>query len=558
MITHTGVQRSVLNDIERICRSFLWDRDATHKSLHYASWESMARPRCKGGLGFHTGDNWIGPLRARITWEFICKPLELFQKCMRHKYGDNPWHYDGRKGSSICWKIICEGARSLNSSVRWKIFDGRKIEVLNDVWIWDRALSGWPTFCDINIIENLMVSDFILEGIGWDRPKLLLCFGELMMDRICEIPIEFELDSDVMELMKSPLCSTVSAVVYNNCFTEEDDPVGIIFKCRMRPREKLFWWRVYKHNIPTNAWLCRRALSADTYCPLGCGDVEDIDHITCNCKKLRDVFKVLENWGLVIPRFDSFDELWDAIGKSADVREGWVPMYCVAVHQTWDNRNAVKHGKGGCSSAYLAANMLEVLDQGCFSFHLEQRDTFQSAGLSSLYSWCPPPTGWLKINLDGALHRSNAGGIGIVIRDCEGKLIAAAGWCVTHWDSTQVELLAFKYIDKILSVWMFDFYGVIIEGDNAGVIKYMQNFWHKDNWKLQGTDCMDMDRLKMFQKVLFVHTYRKFNRAAHFCAQRAVDSSFSWDIGDRDIPQEFLEILEEDSYFSFPRMPNGH
>ncbi|XP_020699752.1 uncharacterized protein LOC110112019 [Dendrobium catenatum] len=272
MVTHTGVQRAVLNDIEKICHSFFWDRHATHKSMHYTSWESMVRPRCKGGLGFHTGDNWVGPLRARITWEFICKPLELFQKYMRHKYGDNPWHYDGRKGSSICWKIICEGAH------------------------------------------------FILKGIGWNRPKLLLCFGELLVDIICGISIENGLSTYSIEMVKSPLGSTISTMVYNSCFMEDDDPICLIFKIRMRPRKKLFWWRLYKDNIPTNGWLCRRCLSADSSCPLGCGEVEDINHITCNCKKLRDVLTVLENWGLVVPRFCSFDELWDSIGKFADMR----------------------------------------------------------------------------------------------------------------------------------------------------------------------------------------------------------------------------------------------
>ncbi|XP_020675520.1 uncharacterized protein LOC110094595 [Dendrobium catenatum] len=156
---------------------------------------------------------------------------------------------------------------------------------------------------------------------------------------------------------------------------EDDDPVCLIFKIRMRPREKLFWWRLYKDNIPTNGWLCRRGLSTDSSCPLGCGEVEDINHITYNCKKLRDVLTVLENWGLVVPRFCSFDELWDSIGKFADVRESWVPLYCVAVHQNWDNRNSVKHGKGGCSPAYLAANILEE------AFHVGSRlDSFSGPG----------------------------------------------------------------------------------------------------------------------------------------------------------------------------------
>ncbi|KAI0524524.1 hypothetical protein KFK09_003898 [Dendrobium nobile] len=152
-MTHTNVPKTVLNDIEKLCRSFLWDRDATHKGLHYVSWEGVSRPRRKGGLGFHASSNWIGPLRSRIAWDFCSKPMELFQRCMRHKYGDKPWDHDFKRGQSISWKIICDGVRCLSSSVRWRIGNGHDIDVLYDVWRWERAFSVWPPFVMLLLLK---------------------------------------------------------------------------------------------------------------------------------------------------------------------------------------------------------------------------------------------------------------------------------------------------------------------------------------------------------------------------------------------------------------------
>ncbi|PKU61954.1 hypothetical protein MA16_Dca027213 [Dendrobium catenatum] len=109
-----------------------------------------------------------------------------------------------------------------------------------------------------------------------------------------------------------------------------------------------------------------------------------------------------------------------------------------------------------------------------------------------------PPTGWLKINLDGALRRSNVGGIGIVIQDDRGLLITTAGWEITHWDSTQFEQMAFRYIHKLVLDWMFEVDEVIIEGDNASVIQFMQDYKDKERWRTQTRDCIELDWLTQF------------------------------------------------------------
>ncbi|KAI0522495.1 hypothetical protein KFK09_004874 [Dendrobium nobile] len=406
---------AVLHEFEKMSRSFLWDKDPDHRGLHYVSWNEVARPTRYGGLGFHASTKWIGALRARVAWQVIGSPTGLLQKCLSHKYGDELEVHGSSRGHSNCWKAICDGAKCLRSSVRWRIGDGQSIGVLQDTWLWDRPLSEWPTLCDILAIEDLYVADFLLDDISWDRRKLLTFFGESLVDHICGILAEPEPSLDCMELIKTPLGSTISANVYNRLFEEEQDPVCTILKLGLRPRIRLFWWRIYKNKIPTNGWLVSRKFQDDPQCPFGCNAIEDLDHITTGCKKLRMIFYVLDEWGFAMPRFRSFVELKEELARYRNSHDDWRWIYCGTVFNGWRNQNSYKHATG---------------------HHSILRIVF-------IYLMVSPPTGWLKINLDGALRRSNVGGIGIVIRDDRGTLISAAGWEIKHWDSTQVELMAF-------------------------------------------------------------------------------------------------------------------
>ena len=51
---------------------------------------------------------------------------------------------------------------------------------------------------------------------------------------------------------------------------------------------------------------------------------------------------------------------------------------------------------------------------------------FCTPSLSQLHSWSPPPPGVLKINVDGSSSElEDSSCIGVIIRDCKGKTIAA-------------------------------------------------------------------------------------------------------------------------------------
>ncbi|KAL0919947.1 hypothetical protein M5K25_009038 [Dendrobium thyrsiflorum] len=142
----------------------------------------------------------------------------------------------------------------------------------------------------------------------------------------------------------------------------------------------------------------------------------------------------------------------------------------------------------------------------------------------------------------------------MVLRNDRGQLLAAAGWSLLHWDSTQVELLAMQYIPFLIQDWMFEAAGLIVEGDNRAIVEAMQCLTEARHWESHPLSGEDFNWTKLFHRVFFNHIPRDCNAAAHFCAHLALNCDFKWLFADRDtdaIPSIFWDILWSDvSLFS--------
>lgn len=110
-----------------------------------------------GGLGLHSSTNKVGSLRSRITWKFIQNPLSIFNRIIILKYGSNVWNSNVKRGACPTWKILLDGAYYLNNIIRWKVENGNKVNILNDVGILDMSLNKWPTFAKCLVLQNASV-----------------------------------------------------------------------------------------------------------------------------------------------------------------------------------------------------------------------------------------------------------------------------------------------------------------------------------------------------------------------------------------------------------------
>ncbi|PKU75818.1 Putative ribonuclease H protein [Dendrobium catenatum] len=128
---------SILKEIDKMCRNFLWNKRDENFGIHFVAWNVMCKPKCKGGKGVQSVLDRIRPLRAKLALNFISNPSSLLNKMLSAKYGNDIWEGRNRCYSSSSWKIILNGAKYLYPLLRWNICNGQNVNTMNDVWILD-------------------------------------------------------------------------------------------------------------------------------------------------------------------------------------------------------------------------------------------------------------------------------------------------------------------------------------------------------------------------------------------------------------------------------------
>ncbi|PKU71907.1 hypothetical protein MA16_Dca013788 [Dendrobium catenatum] len=221
-----------------------------------------------------------------------------------------------------------------------------------------------------------------------------------------------------------------------------------------------------------------------------------------------------------------------------------VRLYCSSVYLNWRNRNEVAHGKNAKPVSVFVAKII-------FTAFLISNPLIASwgANLPGEFQniWHPPPPGWIKINVDAALLTSYFAGIGGCFRDDKGRLLIAFGEKRMHWDIATLELDAVMTIRKFIQPWMLECKGLILEGDNLNVIKFIQNSLNKAKWQSYNRVEENLLFLADFNKVLFIHVHRNCNRVANMCATLALENNFFFDSSSFPcIPRSLTSILKKE------------
>ncbi|KAI0496467.1 hypothetical protein KFK09_022784 [Dendrobium nobile] len=389
----------------------------------------------------------------------------------------------------VSWDLLCkaknEGGRGLFSAVS-------KVGPL-------QAKFAWEFLKKPNSLLNQIIkgNSFIIDG-NWNLYSLEKFFGKTLMDIIIQIPIEKEQNEDQIELLKHHSEKSIAALCSeadSNNFLGENH-WNWVKSIKLRPSIELFWWRLYNNAIPSGEFLLRRKISTNASCPRGCTGIEDKSHIVANCSKLKNCLLMLNNWGFNILVFEDFYSFLDGLVKASKTNPLLANMYCTTVFIAWKNRCKLVHGKSEESVFFMAANIVSLATVSNFIItHPKNWDTNQ---LKLFSSWCPPPTDWIKINIDASLKSNYLAGIGSIIRDNKGRFLSAFGHHYLHWDIAHVELLAVYYLKNILKEWMLEAQGVIIEGDNNNIIKELQV--NLKNWKKHGRIKKELAFIQVFNQ----------------------------------------------------------
>ena len=193
------------------------------------------------------------------------------------------------------------------------------------------------------------------------------------------------------------------------------------------------------------------------------------------------------------------------------------PLFAVTAWSVWHHRNKFR-----LQSATVPLD--RVVD---FAENYLQNftDRFGQQGLlvknaATAASWCPLYENQVKINFDGALFGDlDSAGIGVVIRNSEGRVLAAFSEKILKPQSAKlVEILDVQR--AVLFSAEMGLFNSVFEGDSSNVIKSLQdrNVAHS----LGGHILKDiLSYQNSFHSCSFSHIGRQGNAVAHALAQRA-------------------------------------
>ncbi|KAL0927583.1 hypothetical protein M5K25_001767 [Dendrobium thyrsiflorum] len=103
-------------------------------------------------------------------------------------------------------------------------------------------------------------------------------------------------------------------------------------------------------------------------------------------------------------------------------------------------------------------------------------------------------------NHNGAFSKPYRAGLGIVVRNAEGKLIVAAGKQLLHWDVAFIELQSITILKEVLNEDILGSLGIIIEGDNQAVLNWLHKNVKLGRWRFNSLD-FDLSFIRDFHHV---------------------------------------------------------
>lgn len=126
--------KSVINQLEKIQRDFLWNSDREGRKIHWVGWKNVCKPMNQGGLGIKSLSTISRALLDKWLWRFGVERNALWWKLVEAKYGeDHSWRSSMPERVMGCslWSGICKGTDSFFKFV-YKINNGERVSFWHD------------------------------------------------------------------------------------------------------------------------------------------------------------------------------------------------------------------------------------------------------------------------------------------------------------------------------------------------------------------------------------------------------------------------------------------
>ncbi|XP_035547375.1 uncharacterized protein LOC118348911 [Juglans regia] len=290
-----------------------------------------------------------------------------------------------------------------------------------------------------------------------------------------------------------------------------------IWKIKVSNAIKKFLWRAGLESIPTEQNMYKRKVVESPYCPICLAEPETAIHTLWSCRAAKDV------WGSCSRRLQkcgmegsTFQQLLTQFfsSKPAEVLE----EIAITAYHVWKRRNYFVFEGKFISPITICDQSLNALDD--YKNFVKQPPIRKANNSAMIQTWEAPPPNTFKVNLDAAIDKIKCKvGVGVIIRDCEGKVIASLRSSRGLFLDAQLgEAVA---VLKATSLCVnLELRQVVFEGDALSIVKAVNSpaeKWSSDGMITRDVKCM----LQKFDKWSVRNVTRGINFVAHELARNA-------------------------------------
>lgn len=205
-----------------------------------------------------------------------------------------------------------------------------------------------------------------------------------------------------------------------------------IWKLKVPGRIKHVLWKACTNSLPTKVNLMKQKILNDSICQL-CGRFqEDTKHALWDCEAVKRVWCKEFSWiNPLEAAHGTFLDLVDRLMSRPSVTE----LFATTAWFIWTHRNKVRLRE----KTILLGSIDEAASSFLQKFKSCREEPKQAKQLRHR-KWQPPESDVYKLNFDGVMfNESNEAGIGIVVRDSSGVVLAAMAEKI--WKPHNVESL---------------------------------------------------------------------------------------------------------------------
>ncbi|XP_074266449.1 uncharacterized protein LOC141589722 [Silene latifolia] len=524
------IPASFCDELRSLISRFWWGHEEGKRGISWVAWRRLCMPKGMGGMGFRDFNLFNLALIGKQVWRLLTETEGLWARMMRARYypHGNIMTADLGNNPSYTWRGILEARRAVESGLRRRIGDGRSTRIWVDAWIPCSNSGRVLSPCGPGR-EQLLVAD-LMDGNGWREDMVSNLFLPFEQERIRNIRLStnrpcdewfWSKEKDGVYSVKSAyrcLAGERKAIDWSGVSNWEREKWlwNRLWNVPVWPRVKLFFWQLCHEALATRANIATRVRGDNSFCSLCNSFFETSSHFFKECIVAQRVWEGLEinrdeEEGVGIR--DWVEARWREMGVREQAR------FMVGCWALWEHRNKVVFDQREVDPGDVikrAWDVVEETDSGGWGFEGNGGGGYRRQDQERRKGWERPKEGFVKVNVDAGVKEEDGVSLGVVCRDCEGRVLWGIS-CVQEqvWEPQVAEAVA--VLEGVMEARRRGYTKVVIESDCLQVIDAL-----KRKAKGRSDLALVIDDIlaasSYFNSVLWSYTCRVNNSVAHSLA----------------------------------------